>query len=458
MLGAAEAARRLASSTLALPDYVDALIARAAQAAALNATIDFVPVQLRQEARQSHRAPLHGLPVSFKANIDIAGRISSGGTPALGDWRPKTTAPTAQRLLDSGAMVFAKDNLHELALGSTSHNPATGAVRNPWNPAMISGGSSGGTAAQVAAAVVAAGIGSDTAGSCRIPAALCGCVGFRPSLGRYPMAGVIPMTRERDTLGPLARSVDDIDLIDRLIDPTRAPMPELALSTARLGVPIGMLWDDVDSDIAPALQQALALLTAAGATLVPVDLELPEETEMNALALAVVARDMGRDIDAYLRGHDHPLTARAVFEAMASLAERGLLLAQFGPDAFPEALYHQSLTQFRPRLQARLRQLYSEHRLSALVLPTTPLAARPIGEDDTVLLNGRPQPTVTVYIRSTDLASAAQMPSISVPAGFSNSGLPVGLMFDGLAGDDARLLALARAFETVRGPLPYPPM
>ena len=457
-LGAVEAVALLESGRLSLPDYVDALIARAQCCSSLNSMVDFDPALLRSEVRRNHAAPLHGLPLSIKANIDVAGRISSGGTPALKDWRPPVDAPAIARLRESGAIVFAKDNLHELALGSTSNNAATGAVRNPWNRTMISGGSSGGTAANIASGIVSAGLGSDTAGSCRIPASLCGCVGFRPSMGRYPMAGVIPMSHQRDTVGPLARSVADIDLIDRSIDAARAPLQRLAPSGLRLGLPRGPVWDDVDAACAPALQAALSLLRQAGATLIDIDIDLPDEATRNAHTMAVVAGDMPGDIQAYLDAHDLQLDVRDVFAAMASPAERELLLAQLGPDAIPKALYEEATRVVRPRLQASIKDNFARHRLDAMVMPATALPARPIGEDATVDLNGTRQPTVTVYIRTTDIACAAQTPSISVPAGFTRSGLPIGLMFDGLAGQDAHLLAVASAFESLRGPWPFPPL
>jgi indoleacetamide hydrolase len=455
-LSGTEAVAQLASGRLKQADYLEALIDRAVACAVLNAQVDFDPDVLR--AASPKPGPLHGLPISFKANIDIAGRLSSGATPALKDWRPPTTAPVAQALLNAGAVVFAKDNLHELALGSTSNNAATGAVHNPWNQSMISGGSSGGTAASIAAGMVAVGLGSDTAGSCRIPASLCGCVGFRPSMGRYPMDGVIPMTHQRDTVGPLARTVADIDLVDRIIDPARAAMPQLDPAKLRLGVPHALFWDDVDGAAKLVLDAALAKLTDAGATLVDIDLGLPSEEHLNALGLAVVARDMPRDIDAYLKAHDHPLSARQVIEAMAGGPERGLLLAQYGPEAIPQALYDEALQTHRPWLQSRIADVFARERLDALVLPATPLPARPIGQDATVDLNGKLEPTITVYIRSTDLACAAQLPSIAVPAGLTADGLPIGLMFDGLAGSDAHLLGVAAAFERLRGPHPFPPL
>ena len=165
--------------------------------------------------------------------------------------------------------------MHELAYGITSNNAAFGAVHNPYNPALISGGSSGGNAASLAARMCAAGIGTDTGGSVRIPSALCGTVGLRATVGRYPAQGIVPLAHTRDTAGPMARSVADLVLLDSVITGENAPLSPAALKGVRLGVPRSYFYKDMDSTLAPVIENALATLRKSGCVLV--EAEIPEK-------------------------------------------------------------------------------------------------------------------------------------------------------------------------------------
>ena len=199
---AAAAIRRGEMTALA---YAEALLAQAEKAASLNAFIHHDPEQVRAAARAADAkggagaGPLHGVPLALKDNLDTADMPTTGGTPGLKGHRPKRNAEVVQKLLDAGAIAFGKANLHELAYGITNNNAAFGAARNPYDPTRIPGGSSGGVGAAVGARIVPGGIGSDTGGSVRVPAALCGIVGFRPTTGRWSQAGVVPISHTRDT-------------------------------------------------------------------------------------------------------------------------------------------------------------------------------------------------------------------------------------------------------------------
>ncbi len=198
-------------------EYVDLLLERCEQYRDLNAFIYQNPDGIRDAAIRADRArdagetlgPLHGLPIILKDNIDTREMPTTGGTPALKGHRPLENAPIVQSLLEAGAIIFGKANMHELAHGITNNNKAFGPVRNPHDRTKIPGGSSGGCGAAVGARLVPAGIGTDTGGSVRIPAALCGIVGFRPTVGRYPQRGIVPISHTRDTAGPMTRSVVD---------------------------------------------------------------------------------------------------------------------------------------------------------------------------------------------------------------------------------------------------------
>ena len=224
-LGVREAAETLRAGDLTAEALAEALLARCAAASMLNAFISLEPDRVRAAARRAdqHRqrgeplGPLHGVPLVLKDNIDTAEYPTTAGTPGLASHRPKHNAPIVQQLLDAGAVVLGKANLQELAYGPTNNNAAFGPARNPYDPTRIPGGSSGGTAAAVAARLAPAGLGTDTAGSVRVPGSLCGVTSFRPSTLRWSQAGIVPISHTRDTAGPVARSVADCVLLDGVV-------------------------------------------------------------------------------------------------------------------------------------------------------------------------------------------------------------------------------------------------
>lgn len=399
--------------------------------------------------------PLAGLPVVVKDNINTADLPTTGGTPSLRDHRPGRDAPVVARLRAQGALVAGKTNLHELAFGITSNNAAFGPVRNPYDPAMIPGGSSGGTAAAIAAGLAPLGLGTDTGGSCRIPAALCGVVGLRPTLGRYPCSGVIPLSSTRDTPGPLGLTVEDVALLDGAITGESTHVDACDLSKVRLGVPRGYFYDDLDPNVAAVVEQALEQLSGAGAELVEVD--LPDVAALNAaVSFPVVLYESVRLIPEYLSEFKAGVSFRELVDQVASPDVKGVLESQLGDDAMPEAVYREAMDQHRPALRAAYQRYFADHGLDAMAFPTTPLPARPIGEDETVELNDTRVPTFPTYIRNTDPASNAGLPGLTVPAGQTAAGLPVGIEFDGPEGSDRRLLAIGRAFAGLAGRLPEP--
>lgn len=444
-------------------DYTDMLLKRSGALSHLNAFISQDAEALKAAAELADQrleagndaALLLGLPIVAKDNINTASLPTTGGTPALKGWLPRSHAPVVQALLDEGALLAGKTNMHELAFGITSNNATFGAVQNPYDNALIAGGSSGGTAAAVAARLAPAGLGTDTGGSCRIPAALCGCVGFRPSLGRYSQDGVIPISHTRDTIGPIARSVADVALLDgvcagKSLEPFEKPIEEI-----RIGVPATYFYENLDFELEAVVAKALERFRGEGVQLIDVDVENVQALN-ESVSFPIALFEVLRELSGYLYRNDNPISVVELVDQIGGEDVKSLLESLMGDNAVPAGLYRQVLEKGRPALQRAYGMYFEDNQLDALVVPTTPLPGRPIGHDDTVELNGEQVSTFMTYIRNTDPPSNAGLPCLSVPAGLTASGLPVGVEFVGPAGGDAAVLHIGALFEAVTGVLPAP--
>ncbi len=443
----------MAAGRLRARDYAEALIAQCEKHKDLNAFVSHDWQKLRgaaDAADASGRAGrgLAGIPLCLKDNIDTGIFPTGAATGALRNHVARAPAPIAKALFDAGAILGATGNMHELAFGITNNNSVTGAARNPWNPQLIPGGSSGGVAAAVGARMMPGGIGTDTGASVRLPASLCGCVGFRPTVGRYSGDGIVPISHTRDTAGPITRSVDDAILLDGIMAGRRSASPTANLHGLRLGVPRGYFYDNLEPAVAANADEVLAALAKAGVVLVEAD--IPDVGELdNAVSFPVALYEFIADLPKYLAAEGLDLSLRDICDGVGSPDVRGLFESQLGPDAMPETAYRQALDVDRPKLQAAYADYFSRHNVEAVVFPTAPLPARPIGDDETVELNGERLPTFPTFIRNTDPGSNAAIPGISLPSGLTPDGLPLGMELDGPAGSDERLLAIAAAIEPV---------
>ena len=458
---ASEALREIGDGRISAREYAEALLERCGRASGLNAFIHLDPRQaLDAAARTASGAGgrLAGLPVPVKDNFDTDNMPTTGGTPGLRDHRPARNAPVVQRLIDEGAYVMGKLNMHELAFGITSNNGAFGAARNPYDPARIPGGSSGGSGAAVGARMAPVAMGTDTGGSVRVPAALCGVAGFRPTTGRYPQAGIVPISNTRDTAGPLARSVEDLALFDSVIAGVPDDLPDLSLKGARIGVPRAHFYENLHPGTALVAEAALAALAAAGAVLVEADMpDIPRLDEAAGFPIALFETTV--ELNRYLSESDLSLDFAGLAAAVGSPDVEGLLQMLLTPGgAIPEPVYREALMQTRPALQAAYAEYFGSNDLIAAIFPTTPLPAAPIGEDETVELNGERVPTFQTFIRNTGPSSLAGIPGVTLPAGLSADGLPIGMELDGPAGSDRALLALSAAAEAVLPATPAPPL
>lgn len=457
-----EAATALRTRQLGHQEYVLALLQQTDRVASLNAWISRDPEGLIQQAKAldqassapSEHLPLAGIPVAIKDNIDTADLPTSGGTRALLASRPQRNAIVVERLLQSGCLIAGKTNLHELALGGTTHNAVTGACRNPWNPLRIPGGSSGGSAVAVASRMVPAALGTDTGASVRLPAALCGVVGFRPSMGRYASQGILHLSPSKDTVGPMARSVADVAWLDALLAQAPANLPDVSLKGLRLGIPRGDFFEGVDPQVLAVIEQALDTLVSEG--VVCVTLDVPDLKRHNdATGSTLVMFEMMQTLPAYAQAQG--LSMDALLAGVGSPDVARLLSGQLGPARVTATAYAAAQAR-RQQLQAAYARHFADNRLDALAFPTCLMTAPPIGHDDTVHLRGQQVPTFKTLIRNTDPGSNAGLPGISLPAGLTTEGLPVGLELDGPLVSDRHLLGLAAAIERVLPRLPRPPM
>ena len=400
--------------------------------------------------KKRDRGPLHGIPISLKDNIYTKGVRTTGGSAILRDFVPLHDATVVRQLREAGAILVGKSNLHEFAYGVTTNNPHFGPTGNPWNLERIPGGSSGGSAAAVAAGLCYGTIGTDTGGSIRIPAALCGIVGLKPTLGRASVDGVIPLSPKLDCVGPLARNAADTALLADAIFVRGRGEPSMQASAKkrrqknlRLGVPREFFFELLSLDVKLAVDEALRLLRKAGVHLVEVSLPSLAATE-----------DAGNQIAWPEATHFHqqagwfPAKAVQYSEDVRKRLEAGTKVLA--------TTYLQAL-ETREKFIQQFHLALADARVDALVVPTTPIPAPLIGEESTAIENVS-YPTRALLLRLNRPANLAGVPAISVPCGITDDGLPVGLQFIGAVTDEPLLLQVAARFEQERPPLPAPPV
>jgi Asp-tRNA(Asn)/Glu-tRNA(Gln) amidotransferase A subunit family amidase len=468
-LTATEAAARICSGALSSEALVQAYLARAKARPELNAfvTLDEAGALQAAQAADQRRArggpclPLQGVPIVVKDNIQARGLPATAGTPALKNFVPADDAPVLQKLRDAGVIVLGKTNMHELAFGISGYNPAfnTGpnpGVRNAYDASKMAGGSSSGSAAALGARMAPAGLGTDTGGSLRLPCALNGCASLRPSMGRYPQAGIAPISRTRDTAGPMAVAMADVELLDRVVTGAPALLPA-DLRGVRLGVMPGFLAN-LDGDTRAAWETSLARIKAAGVTVV--DVAMPQLAELNGkVGFPVALYEAYDDMVAYLARHNTGVSINQMATAIASPDVKGTYDALViprklpGPNGLVDAapIYQAAMTVHRPALIKLYADTFAGQRLDALVFPTVPRTALPATPESSSLEN------FGLFIQNTDPGSNAGIPGIQLPMGLgASSRLPVGLELDGPAGSDRRLIAIGMALEGVLGRLPAP--
>ncbi len=386
------------------------------------------------------RGPLHGIPIAVKDIFDVAGLPTRCGCRAYDDAMPASEDSTAvARLRAAGAILIGKTTTHELACGVY-----TAPTRNPWDLDRIPGGSSGGSGAAVAAGAAMAALGSDTGGSIRIPASLCGVVGIKPTYGRVSRAGALTLSWSLDHVGPLAKTVADAGAVLGAIagkdprDPSSSdrPLGDLGTYTSRrldgcrLGVPREAFFDPIDPAVNQVFHDAREALVELGATLI--DLSIPELNSALAAEFTIVMAEAASFHEELLRNR-----AALIGDGVRGLLEAGAVL--------PASQYLRAL-----RAQAALvkafEKAFESERLDAMVVPTLPATAA--GRDqETLDFDGRSEGVADAYVRTTAPFNLAGLPVVAVPAGLTATGLPAGVQFAARAFADATAIGIARVFE-----------
>jgi aspartyl-tRNA(Asn)/glutamyl-tRNA(Gln) amidotransferase subunit A len=358
------------------------------------------------------------------------------------DFVATTTSTALQRLKDAGTIRLGSLQMVEFAYGPTGHNYHHGAVHNPWKSGHITGGSSSGSGSAVAARLTFAALGSDTGGSIRMPAHFCGVTGLKVTWGRVSRAGAMPLSQSLDTVGPLARTVEDCALLLGLMagadpeDPTAslAPVPDYMAATAasikglKIGVPTSFYVDELDADVAKALDETIALLKREGADIVKV--ELPDQRQLSAACQIVLATEAA----AYHK--------RWLIERPQDYGPQVLMRLQNGL-AIPGVLYLEAMRWRGPALAAHIA---ATSDVDAVLAPVAPVAAPTIVESD-VGNSPNAEAVIQRLTRFTRPINYLGLPSLSIPSGFNPKGLPIGMQLVGRSFDEATLLTIGAAFQ-----------
>lgn len=471
--GAVEIATRVRAREVSALEVLESHLARiVAVDGTINAFITVAADEARTAARRVDETvargedpgPLAGVPIAIKDNIATKGVRTTCASRILANHVPLYDATSVSRLCAAGAVMVGKTNLDEFAMGSSTENSAHGVTRNPWNPARVPGGSSGGSAAAVAARMVPVALGSDTGGSVRQPGAFCGVVALKPTYGTVSRYGLVAFASSLDQIGVFSRSAEDAALVLDTIsghdvrDATSLPLPPTAthrpyegsLSGLRIGVPRALIGDGVDADVLSAFDASLGALVSLGATVVDVALMDPNYAVATyyIVAAAEASSNLARyDGVRYGQRTDSPdlttMYARTRTSGFGMEVKRRILLGTYVLSSGYYDAYYNRAMKVRRLIRNDLDRCLEHADL--LCLPTTPTPAFEVGAmvDD----------PLQMYLQDifTIVANLTSYPAISVPAGFSGEGLPIGVQLVGRARDEETLLRASAALSGATG-------
>jgi aspartyl-tRNA(Asn)/glutamyl-tRNA(Gln) amidotransferase subunit A len=389
-----------------------------------------------------YRGPLHGIPISIKDLFATRGVRTTAGSKVLAKWIPDFDATAVARLHQAGMVLVGKTNMHEFAYGVTNDNTHYGPARNPWDPTRVPGGSSGGSAAAVASSECTASLGSDSGGSIRTPASVCGVVGLKPTYGRVSRYGAIPLAWSLDHVGPLTKSVEDAAIMLAAIagpdpnDPSASsrPLPDYrkemrgSIRGLRLGVPRRYFFEHVDPEIQKLVSEAIRQLESMGTTTVEVD--IPDLESCSAMEAHITLAEATSYHEPYLKkqADDYSPGVRTNLEAGRYLLATDYVTSQ----------------RARTLLQRNFNEAFN--RADVIVSPTLPAFSPPVGEV-WVQSGDLRENVIDAFLRFNIPYDLTGFPAISRPCGLSSTGLPIGLQIAGRAFDETTVLRVANAYE-----------
>ena len=449
-----QAARLLRRKEISPLDLVDIALARIERLnPSINAFLTVVADRARKQARLAERellgkkrgsrsnitSPLFGIPIALKDNLYTRGTRTTAGSKILENFIPKQDSEVAARLHQAGAILLGKTNMHEFAYGITNENPHYGPVHNPWATERTSGGSSGGSAAATSAGMCFGSVGTDTGGSIRIPAALCGIVGLKPTYGLVSVSGVIPLAPSLDHAGPLARNVVDACILLQAIAgkyPADAKRPEYRLLKRtrlrgiRLGWPKDYFLERIDPEVQRFIDAAGKAFQQIGAPIQ--DVSLPHLVDFQESATNIALAEA-----------THYHQSQGFYPAR---------MADYGTDvsgrlemgAQVRAVHY--LVGFEVKREVEQDFDSAFKHVDAILAPAVPIAAPRIGDDE-LIIAGEKETVRSALVRLNRPANLTGHPAIAVPCGFTREGLPVGLQLIGPKWGESKLLAIAFAFE-----------
>ena len=448
-----EAARLVKAREVSPVELVDASLERIA---AVDPQLAAFILVFEKEARQVAKAaemmvmaghdlgPLHGIPIALKDNVALRGFPTTAGSKILADWIPDQDATVATRLRQAGAVFVGKLNMHEFAWGGTSDNPHYGTVRNPWNVDRFPAGSSGGSGAAVAARACYGAIGTDTGGSIRLPSAINGIVGIRPTYGRVSNHGIVPLAWSMDTAGPMTRTVEDCALMFGAVaghDPKdaatgRAAVPDYAdgmrsgIEGLRIGFIPGYFFLRLQAPVREAVTGALDVMVKAGAQLVDVDIRNIHGNISAQLTIEAAEPSTWHQRWLRERPDDYGDDVRTLLEVGELLLATHYLQAQ----------------RYRSLLRSEFMDAFK--RVDVFVCPTLPFTATRIGEMKVVIEPGQEEEMLSAIMQFTGVPSLTGLPSLNVPCGFDPDGMPIGMQIIGRPFDEATLFRAGMAYQS----------
>jgi aspartyl-tRNA(Asn)/glutamyl-tRNA(Gln) amidotransferase subunit A len=416
--------------------------------------------------------PLAGVPIAVKDNICVKGMQASCGSKILGDYHPPYNATVIERLTKAGAVVIGKTNCDEFAMGSSNENSAFGPVRNPWDTTRVSGGSSGGSATAVAAGIVPVALGSDTGGSVRQPASLCGVIGLKPTYGRNSRYGLVAFASSLDQIGVFAREVEDVARVLGVIaghDPQDAttadvPVPDYTTSLtgdlkgARLGVPRTLFGKGLDEYVKQSVESVVDVYRDLGAEIV--DVELPRAAYAIAVYYIIATAEASSNLARFdgvrygLRAEEarelRQMYRKTREEGFGPEVKRRIMLGTYVLSAGYYDAYYRKAQQVRTLIKNDFLEAFK--RCDAIITPTSPTPAFALGE--------KVNDPLAMYLNDiyTVTANLAGVPGISVPCGLSSEHLPIGFQLLGPYWSEPALLKLSHAYEQVRPFTERPPI